>query len=83
MKTLHAKDMMHKVHMPHMHKPHIPTCHQMVLKTEHLLKDPRFWAILAMAAVTALVITMAILTRPTGGPSPTPITPLIPGPYIY
>ena len=83
MKTLHVKGVMHKAHMPHMHKPHIPTCHQMVLKTEHLLKDPRFWAILAMAAVTALVITMAIMTRPTGGPSPVPITPIIPGPYIY
>jgi hypothetical protein len=83
MKTLHVKNMMHKAHMPHMHKPHMPSCHQMVMKTEHLLKDPRFWAVLAMAAVTALVITMAILTRPTGGPTPAPITPIIPGLYVY
>jgi hypothetical protein len=80
MKTLHVKNMMHKAHMPHMHKPHMPSCHQMVMKTEHLLKDPRFWAVLAMVAVTALVITMAILTRPTGGPTPVPI---IPGLYVY
>jgi hypothetical protein len=52
----------------------------MVMKTEHLLKDPRFWAVLAMVAVTALVITMAILTRPTAGPTPVPI---IPGLYVY
>ena len=75
MNKLHVKDMMHKAH--------IPTAHQMVLKTEHLLKDPRFWAVLAMAAVTALVITMAILTRPTGDPTPMPTTPIIPAPYIY
>jgi hypothetical protein len=63
-----------------MHKAHMPSCHQMVMKTEHLLKDPRFWAVLAMVAVTALVITMAILTRPTAGPTPVPI---IPGLYVY
>jgi len=79
MKALHVKDMMHKVHMPHMH---VPSTHYIVDKTEHLLKDPRFWAVLAMVAVTALVITMAIVTRPTGT-TPVPTSPIIPGPYIY
>ena len=82
MKTMHVKDMMHKAHMPHMHRPHMPSAHQMVMKTEHLLKDPRFWAVLAMAAITVLVITMAIITRPTGTTTP-PTAPIIPGPYIY
>lgn len=82
MNTLHMKDRMHSMHMPHFHKPHVPTCHQMVLKTEHLLKDPRFWAVLAMVAVTALVITMAILTKPSG-PTPQPISPNVFGPYLY
>jgi hypothetical protein len=54
----------------------------MVLKTEHLLKDPRFWAVLAMVSVTALIITMAILTRP-GGSIPQPITPGVFGPYNF
>jgi len=83
MKSIHVKDTMHKIHMPHLHKPHMPSAHQMVIKTEHLLRDPRFWAVLAMVAVTVLVITMAILTRPGAGPSPVPVTPVLPGPYIY
>ncbi|MCF7954467.1 MAG: hypothetical protein K9M75_01565 [Phycisphaerae bacterium] len=82
MKTLHVKDIMNRPHLPHMHMPHAPTAHEMMLKTEHLLRDPRFWAVLAMVAITALVITMAILTRPTGT-TPTPVTPIFPGPYIY
>ena len=83
MKAMHIKDLTHKMHMPHVHSIHMPSCHAMMLKTEHVLRDPRFWAVLAMVAITVLVITLAIMTRPQGGPIPGPINPMMPQPYLY
>ena len=80
MNTIHVKDMIRKVHMHHLHKLHIPLRYQKFIKSGHLLTDSRFWAFLAMAAVTALVITLALLTRSMGGPLPSPI---MPGSYIF
>lgn len=74
---------MKTTHLPHFgHVHHVHHGHAMVVRMEHLLHDPRFWAVLAMVAVTALVMALAILTRP-GGVEVEPIMPIIPGPFIY
>jgi len=72
---------MKRVHLAHFGRGHHG--HAMVVRVEHVLHDPRFWAILAMAAVTALVISLAILTRPGGGVEVEPFVPIIPGPFVY
>jgi hypothetical protein len=51
-----------------------------MMHMEHLMHDPRFWAILALFLVTALVLTLAILTQPEGAVAP---KLFIPGPFIY
>ena len=83
MKTIHMKDLSHKVHMPHLHMP--DTCHCLWMRTKSVLHDPRFWAVVAMILITALVITLAILTRPEGPITEpaSPVVPGVPGPYIY
>lgn len=83
MKAIHMKDLAHKMHMPHVRSIHMPSCHAMMLKTEHIMRDPRFWAVLAMVAITVLVITLAIMTRPQGGSMPEPINPVMPEPFLY
>jgi len=83
MKAIHMKDLTHKMHMPHGHHLHMPSCHSMMVRLEHVVRDPRFWAVLAMAAITILVITLAIITRPQGGQVPEPINPVMPEPFLY
>ena len=72
---------MHLAHFGHEHHGHHG--HAMMVRMEHVLHDPRFWAILAMIAVTALVMTLAILTRPGGGVEVEPFVPIVPGPFMY
>lgn len=69
---------MHLPHFGHGHHGHV-----MIVRMEHLFHDPRFWAVLAMVAVTALVMALAILTRPGGGVEVEPYMPMIPGPFMY
>lgn len=74
---------MKAMHLPHFrHEHHGHHGHAMVVRVEHLLHDPRFWAVLAMVAVTALVMTLAILTQPGGGVEAESL-PAIPGPFMY
>ena len=74
---------MKAMHLPHFrHEHHGHHGHAMVVRVEHLLHDPRFWAVLAMVAVTALVMTLAILTQPGGGVEAESL-PVIPGPFMY
>lgn len=78
MNTMPMKNWAHKVHVPHMH---VPNRHDMTLRMEHLVHDPRFWAIAALVAVTAFIITLAVLTSPQG--TNIDITPLPNYPYIF
>ena len=72
------KEWVHKVHVP---KMHMPDRHDMTLRMDHLVHDERFWAIVALVAVTALIITLAILTKPGG--VPVEVTPLPNYPFVF
>ena len=62
------------------HPLYLPRGHALVVLLGHLVHDPRFWAIVSLFLVTALVLTLAILTRPEGVIAP---EPFLPGPFIY
>ncbi len=72
---------MRKIGFVHpVHRVHLPGGHVVMMRMEHLMHDPRFWAILSLFLVTALVLTLAILTQPEGAIAP---ESFIPGPFIY
>jgi hypothetical protein len=70
------------MHMPgkmHMHKPDWHTVGQ---RLDHLIHDPRFWAVLALGTLLTLMILSVILAKPVigefGSPSTFPIYPYVP-----
>ena len=65
----------------HIHRMHMPNRHDMTLRMEHLMHDPRFWAIAALVVVTAFIITLAVLTSPQG--TGVEQSPLPSYPYIF
>ena len=44
---------------------HMPHGHEAFMRMEHLMRDARFWAIVAVITLMALVITLAVLTDPS------------------
>ena len=63
-----------------MHHTHMPHRHSMAVKMHTLFRDERFWAIFAIVAIMALLITLAIVAGRGTGASPdfTPIYPYYP-----
>ena len=66
------KSWAHHMHMPHMHNIGV-NMHKMA-------RDERFWAILAIVIIMALLITLAIIAGKGTGTSPnfTPMYPYYP-----
>ena len=61
MSAVSMKKWIGKVHVPHMH---MPNRHDMTLGMEHLVYDPRFWAITALVVAGAFIVTLAVLASP-------------------
>jgi len=66
---------MHTPGWMHMHKPN---WHTVGVRFDHMIHDPRFWAVLALAALFGLMVLAAILSESTGGTTMTPIYPTYP-----
>ena len=62
------------------HHTHMPHRHNMAVKMQSFFRDERFWAIFAIVAIMALLITLAIVAGKGTGASPdfTPIYPYYP-----
>lgn len=57
------------IHMPNRMHMHKPSWHTMGIHLEHLIRDPRFWATLALVILFSLMILATILTKGVEGVS--------------
>ena len=74
---------MHTLHL-RKHELHIPSWHEDVMWMESLMKNERFWAVVALVALAAILVTLGILAGRGGGGGTTPISPIEPFyPYYY
>lgn len=65
------------------HEYHIPGLHDDVMWAKRLVKNERFWAVVALAALAAILITLGILAG-RGGGAEVPFSPAEPFyPYYY
>jgi hypothetical protein len=67
----------HNLNMPgwmHLHKP---DWYKLGVRFDHLIHDPRFWAVLALAVLLILMILTSIYAKPVG-PSENPVHPIYP-----
>jgi fumarate reductase subunit D len=46
---------------------HIPEWHVLKVRMEHLIHDPRFWAVSVLVVLFGLVILTTIIAKPGGG----------------
>ncbi len=62
------------------HEYHVPGWHEDVMWVKSLLKNERFWAVIALVALAAVLITLGILAgRGAGTESPfSPVEPFYP-----
>ncbi len=62
------------------HRMHMPSRHETGVKMQKLVHDERFWAIVAIVVIMALLITLAIVAGTGTGASPnfTPMYPYYP-----
>ena len=67
----------HKTRAAHLHMPGL---HGVGMRLQHMLRDERFWAIVAIVVILALLITLAIIAgRGTAGnPNYSPMYPYYP-----
>ena len=65
------------------HEFHIPDWHDDIMWAKRLMKNERFWAVVALVALAAILITLGILAG-RGGGTETPFSPTTPYyPYYY
>lgn len=65
------------------HELHIPGWHEDAMWMKRLMKNERFWAVVALVALAAILVTLGILAG-RGGGGTTPISPIEPFyPYYY
>ena len=69
----------HNLHLPawtHLHKPN---WYELGARFDHLIHDPRFWAVVALAVLAILGIVTVMFTEPTA----TTTNPMSPGLPVY
>ncbi len=66
---------MHTLHL-RKHELHIPSWHEDVMWMNSLMKNERFWAVLALVALVAILVTLGILAGRGGGEGTTPVPPI-------
>jgi len=59
----------------HIHKPQ---WHTLGMHLEHLIHDPRFWAVVAMVILFGLMILMVTMSSPHTVAGPRPMYPMYP-----
>lgn len=70
---------LHTAGWTHMHKP---DWHLFAARLDHMIHDPRFWAVLVLVALFAAMIALAFVSR-SGIITNAPFAPIYPyGPYI-
>ena len=67
MHTLPVKEWFSQVHMPN--------AHDMCVNMGHMVRDDRFWAVVALGVLALLLMIVAFFTEPTGGLT-TPTMPI-------
>lgn len=55
------------------HYMHAPHGHGLMLRVSHLVHDKRFWAIVALLALTALIVGLGIWASMAQGPAEGPL----------
>jgi hypothetical protein len=62
------------------HQMHVPSRHDMVVGLDHMVHNERFWGIVGLLAIVAVLVALIMLAEPGAGPpgDTTPIYPYFP-----
>ncbi len=62
--------------------PHMPDRHATAIKLQHMVHDERFWALLAIAIIMTVLITIGVWATIYGESNPQDL-PINPFPYSF